>query len=62
MVNYMPTANKCIDPKGGDWVILMNDKIVECDSDIGKILQKAKKYQIEKITVSKVPSADYCFY
>ncbi len=53
---------KCIKPNDGDWVILRGDDIVECDPDIKKILEIAKKYNDNEIVVSKMPSAEYCFY
>lgn len=46
----------------GDWVILKDDKIIERDNDMKKILELAKKYDPEEITISKNPSSLYCFY
>ena len=46
----------------GEWVILKDDKIIERNKDMGVILKLAEKYDDEKIIISKIPSATYCFY
>ncbi len=46
----------------GEWVIMKNNKIVEHNNDMGKILKLANKYKVEDIIISKEPSAKYCFY
>jgi hypothetical protein len=46
----------------GEWVILKNNKIVEHNRDIGKILELANKYKDNEITISKEPAGKYCFY
>lgn len=46
----------------GDWVILKDDKIIERNIDMKKILELAEKYDLEEITISKNPSSLYCFY
>ena len=46
----------------GDWVILIGNKVVEHNKDISKILELANKYDPDDITISKEPSAKYCFY
>lgn len=50
------------EPLSGEWVILKNDEVIEHHPDAKVILQLAEKYSGEEIVVSKVPSADYCFY
>ncbi|MFW9990000.1 MAG: DUF5678 domain-containing protein [Candidatus Odinarchaeota archaeon] len=46
----------------GEWVILKDDEIIERNADIKVILELAKKYEKEDITISKIPSTSYCFY
>jgi len=46
----------------GEWVILKDDEIVERDKDIRVILELSKKYNDQDISISKIPSATYCFY
>jgi len=46
----------------GEWVIIKNDLIVEKDEDIKVILELSEKYDDEEITISKIPSATFCFY
>jgi hypothetical protein len=46
----------------GEWVILKDDKIIEHNKDIKAILELSKKYEDKEITISKIPSAKYCFY
>jgi len=46
----------------GEWVILKDDKIIERNKDIKVIMELSKKYNDEEITISKIPSATYCFY
>jgi len=46
----------------GEWVILKNDEIVERNKAIRVILEVSKKYNDEEISISKIPSATYCFY
>jgi hypothetical protein len=48
--------------KPGEWVILIGTTVVEHNKDISKILKLANKYNKEEITISKEPSAKYCFY
>ncbi len=46
----------------GEWVIIKDDLIVEKNMDIKVILELSEKYKDEEITISKVPSATFCFY
>ena len=46
----------------GEWVILKNNKIVEHNRDINKILKLATKYGENEITITKEPAGKYCFY
>lgn len=46
----------------GEWVILKGDDIIEHDKDIRIIIDLAKNYNEKEITISKIPSATYCFY
>ena len=46
----------------GEWVIMIDDEIVEKHLDMKVILEVAKKYKDQDITISKIPSASYCFY
>ncbi|MHA1520951.1 MAG: hypothetical protein ACTSRK_12275 [Promethearchaeota archaeon] len=46
----------------GEWVILKNDEIIERDKELSKILDYSKKYDVKTITISKIPSSNYCFY
>ena len=46
----------------GEWVILKNDQIIEHNKDIRVILEIAKKYNDNEITISKIPSTKYGFY
>ncbi len=46
----------------GEWVILKNEQIIEHNKDIKEILESAKKYNDEEITISKIPSTKYGFY
>lgn len=46
----------------GEWVILKDDNIIEHNKDIKAILELSKKYYDKEITISKIPSAKYCFY
>ena len=45
----------------GEWVILKDNDIIEHNSDIKVILENAKKYADDEITISKVPSTKYGF-
>lgn len=46
----------------GEWVLIKNDMIVEKNKDIKTILELAENYEDDEITISKIPSATYCFY
>jgi len=46
----------------GEWVILKDDQIIEHNKDIRVILESAKKYNDNEITISKIPSTKYGFY
>lgn len=46
----------------GEWVILVDDKIVAHDKDAKVIFDLMKKYDDENAVVSKEPSGQYCFY
>ena len=46
----------------GKWVILKDDKIIASNNDAGVILKISEKYSEEEITISKIPSTQYCFY
>ncbi len=46
----------------GEWVILKEDEIIERNIDIKVILELAKKYEGQDISISKIPSTNYCFY
>ena len=46
----------------GEWVILKDDQIIEHNKDVKVILERAKKYNDDEITISKVPSTKYGFY
>ena len=46
----------------GEWVILKEDEIIERNIDIKVILELAKKYKGQDITISKIPSTSNCFY
>jgi len=46
----------------GEWVILKDDEIIEHNKDIRVILENAKKYNDNEITISKVPSTKYGYY
>ena len=46
----------------GEWVILKDDDIIERNIELKVILELVKKYEGQDITISKIPSAYYCFY
>jgi len=46
----------------GKWVILKDDKVIASDKDAGVILKISEKYKEEEITISKIPSTQYCYY
>ena len=46
----------------GKWVILKDDKIIASNESAGVILKLSEKYNEEEITISKIPSTQYCFY
>ena len=46
----------------GEWVILKDDQIIEHHKDIRVILENAKKYDDNEITISKVPSTNLYFF
>ncbi len=56
------TNKKDVDIMSGEWVILKDDEIVEQNKDLGVIFELAKNYSDHEITISKLPSATYCFY
>ena len=41
----------------GKWAILKNEEILETDDDPIRIMQLAKKYDQDEITIIKVPAA-----
>ena len=46
----------------GEWVILKDDSIIESNKELKVILELAKNYNDEEITISKIPSATFSFY
>ena len=46
----------------GEWVILKYEQIIEHNKDVRVILESAKKYNDNEITISKIPSTKYGFY
>lgn len=49
-------------PKSGDWVILVNDRVVACDKNVKKIMKIAGEYEGEEYIISKEPSSNHCYY
>ena len=46
----------------GEWVILKDDEIIAHNHNAKIILEKAKDFEYGEIIVTKVPTANYCFY
>ncbi len=48
--------------ENGEWVILMNNEIIDHDKDVKEILKRSEKYNKEDIVISKIPASKYGFY
>ena len=46
----------------GKWVILKDDKVIASDDNASVILKISEKYNEDEITISKIPSTQYCYY
>ncbi|MCK4757031.1 MAG: hypothetical protein KAS67_01120 [Thermoplasmata archaeon] len=57
----MKKEEQCI-PKKGDWVVIVKDKIVACESNPKDLMVIADKYPPEDVIIAKEPSSNYCYY
>ena len=48
-------------PNKGDWVVIVNDRIVACDKNPKNIVAVADKYPNSAI-ITKEPSTQNCYY
>lgn len=50
------------DVQPGEWVILVEDKVVAHNKDAKVIFELMKNYEEGQAIMSKEPSGQYCFY
>ena len=50
------------DVQPGEWVILVEDKVVAHNKDAKVIFELMKNYEEGRAIMSKEPSGQYCFY
>ena len=51
-----------MDVLDGEWVLLIDDEIIDSNSDPSILFAKAEKLNDERVIVSKIPSSSCCFY
>lgn len=56
----MKQSKECT-PKKGDWVVMVNDRIIACDRNPRNIVHIADKYP-DKAIITKEPSTNNCYY
>lgn len=48
-------------PNKGDWVVIVDDKIVACDRNPKNIIHVADKFP-DKAIIAKEPTTNNCYY
>ncbi|MEM2870707.1 MAG: hypothetical protein QW379_09900 [Thermoplasmata archaeon] len=49
-------------PEPGEWVLLRDDEIIACDSDVARLMELARRYSPGEVVISKEPVSQHCYY